>query len=623
MKFKKDFDVIVVGGGHAGTEAALAAARCGARTLLLSQNIETLGQMSCNPAIGGIGKGHLVKEIDALGGIMAKAIDLGGIQFRTLNASKGPAVRATRAQADRILYKQAVRSTLENQPNLALFQQTVADLIVVGNKVVGVKTQMGLDFMAKAVVLTTGTFLGGKIHIGLENYSGGRAGDAASIALADRLRELPFRIDRLKTGTPPRIDGRTIDFRKLEEQHGDNPVPVFSFMGKREQHPRQIPCHITRTNNKTHDIIRAGLDRSPLYSGIIEGIGPRYCPSIEDKIVRFADRESHQIFVEPEGLDTHEIYPNGISTSLPFDVQYDFVRSMLGFENAEIVRPGYAIEYDFFDPRDLKMSLETKHMDALFFAGQVNGTTGYEEAAAQGLIAGLNAARLVMGLESWCPGRDEAYIGVMIDDLITRGTQEPYRMFTSRAEYRLLLREDNADLRLTEKGRELGLVDDERWQAFETKRAAISGLQNDLKKKWVRADSEQALQVEEIWGKPLLKEASLMELLRRPEVDVDRLLSFLEGGEAITEQVGEQVEIQAKYAGYIVRQQTDIDKALRYDHLRLPDTLDYSGVPGLSNEVSQKLKAQRPETLGQASRIPGMTPAAISLLLVYLKKKSA
>ena len=623
MKFKKDFDVIVVGGGHAGTEAALASARCGARTLLLSQNIETLGQMSCNPAIGGIGKGHLVKEIDALGGIMAKAIDLGGIQFRTLNGSKGPAVRATRAQADRMLYKQAVRSTLENQPNLALFQQTVADLIVVGNKVVGVKTQMGLDFMAKAVVLTTGTFLGGKIHIGLENYSGGRAGDAASIALADRLRELPFRIDRLKTGTPPRIDGRTIDFSKLEEQHGDTPVPVFSFMGKREQHPRQIPCHITRTNNKTHDIIRAGLDRSPLYSGIIEGIGPRYCPSIEDKIVRFADRESHQIFVEPEGLDTHEIYPNGISTSLPFDVQYDFVRSMLGFENAEIVRPGYAIEYDFFDPRDLKMSLETKHMAALFFAGQVNGTTGYEEAAAQGLIAGLNAARLVMGLESWCPGRDEAYIGVMIDDLITRGTQEPYRMFTSRAEYRLLLREDNADLRLTEKGRELGLVDDERWQAFETKRASVSNLQDDLKKKWVRADSEEALQVEKIWGKPLLKEASLMELLRRPEVDVERLLSFLEGGESITEQVGEQVEIQAKYAGYIVRQQTDIDKALRYDHLRLPDALDYSGVPGLSNEVSQKLKAQRPETLGQASRIPGMTPAAISLLLVYLKKKSA
>ncbi len=623
MKFKKDFDVIVVGGGHAGTEAALASARSGARTLLLSQNIETLGQMSCNPAIGGIGKGHLVKEIDALGGVMAKAIDLGGIQFRTLNASKGPAVRATRAQADRKLYKQAVRFTLENQPNLALFQQTVSDLIVSGNKVVGVKTQMGLDFMSQAVVLTTGTFLGGKIHIGLENYSGGRAGDPASVALADRLRELPFRIDRLKTGTPPRIDGRTIDFSKLEEQHGDTPVPVFSFMGKREQHPRQIPCYITRTNTKTHDIIRSGLDRSPLYSGIIEGIGPRYCPSIEDKIVRFADRDTHQIFVEPEGLDTHEIYPNGISTSLPFDVQYEFVRSMLGFENAEIVRPGYAIEYDFFDPRDLKMSLETKHMDGLFFAGQVNGTTGYEEAAAQGLIAGLNAARLVKGLESWCPARDEAYIGVMIDDLITCGTQEPYRMFTSRAEYRLLLREDNADLRLTEKGRELGLVDDERWQAFETKRHSIGTLQEDLKKKWIRAETEEATQVAEIWGKPLLKEANLMELLRRPEVDVQRLLSFLEGGDTIDEQVGEQVEIQAKYAGYIVRQQTEIDKALRYDHLRLPEEFDYTGVPGLSNEVSQKLKAQRPETLGQASRIPGMTPAAISLLLVYLKKKSA
>ncbi|MGZ8153328.1 MAG: tRNA uridine-5-carboxymethylaminomethyl(34) synthesis enzyme MnmG [Methylovulum sp.] len=623
MKFKKDFDVIVVGGGHAGTEAALAAARCGARTLLLTQNIETLGQMSCNPAIGGIGKGHLVKEIDALGGMMAKAIDLGGIQFRTLNASKGPAVRATRAQADRQLYKKAIRFALENEPNLALFQQTVADLIVEGTKVVGVKTQMGLDFMAKAVVLTTGTFLGGKIHIGLENYSGGRAGDPASIALADRLRELPFRIDRLKTGTPPRIDGRTIDFSKLEEQHGDTPVPVFSFMGKREHHPRQIPCHITRTNSKTHDIIRAGLDRSPLYSGVIEGIGPRYCPSIEDKIVRFADRDTHQIFVEPEGLDTHEIYPNGISTSLPFDVQYEFVRSMPGFENAEIVRPGYAIEYDFFDPRDLKMSLETKHMGSLFFAGQVNGTTGYEEAAAQGLIAGLNAARLVQGLESWCPGRDEAYMGVMIDDLITRGTQEPYRMFTSRAEYRLLLREDNADLRLTEKGRELGLVDDERWRAFETKREAIGELQRGLKKQWIRVDSEESARVEEIWGKPLLKEANLMELLRRPEVDVQGLLAFLESAEDIAEQVAEQVEIQAKYAGYIVRQQTEIDKALRYDHLRLPDTLDYRGVPGLSNEVSQKLTAQRPETLGQASRIPGMTPAAVSLLLIYLKKKTA
>ncbi|CAD6872152.1 tRNA uridine-5-carboxymethylaminomethyl(34) synthesis enzyme MnmG [Methylomonas sp. EbB] len=622
VKFQKDFDVIVVGGGHAGTEAALAAARSGAQTLLLSQNIETLGQMSCNPAIGGIGKGHLVKEVDALGGIMAQAIDKGGIQFRILNASKGPAVRATRAQADRMLYKQAVRTALENQPNLALFQQTVSDLLVEGERVVGVKTQMGLEFNARAVVLTAGTFLAGRIHIGLENYSGGRAGDAASIALAERLRELPFRIGRLKTGTPARIDGRTIDYSSLQEQHGDTPLPVFSFMGSREQHPRQICCHITRTNQETHDIIRSGLDRSPMYSGIIEGVGPRYCPSIEDKVVRFADRDSHQVFVEPEGLTTNEVYPNGISTSLPFDIQYRFIRTMLGFENAEIVRPGYAIEYDFFDPRDLKTSLETKHMNALFFAGQVNGTTGYEEAAAQGLIAGLNAARLAKGLESWCPGREEAYIGVMIDDLITRGTAEPYRMFTSRAEYRLQLREDNADLRLTEQGRELGLVDDARWQRFEEKREAIANLQGKLAKKWIRTESDEAALAEELWGKKLLKEASLMEMLRRPEVDVENLLRFSDETE-VDEQVAEQVAIQAKYAGYIDRQQTEINRTQRYEHLKLPENVDYSLVSGLSNEVSEKLKKQRPETLGQASRIPGITPAAISLLLVHLKKKSA
>ncbi|MCF7972125.1 MAG: tRNA uridine-5-carboxymethylaminomethyl(34) synthesis enzyme MnmG [Methylococcaceae bacterium] len=620
MKFPKEFDVIVIGGGHSGTEAALAAARTGAKTLLLTQSIDTLGQMSCNPAVGGIGKGHLVKEVDALGGVMARAIDHAGIHFRTLNASKGPAVRATRAQADRELYKTFIRDALENQQNLMLFQQMVSDLVVEGEKVVGVKTQMGLQFKAKSVVLTTGTFLGGKIHIGLENYAGGRAGDAASIALADRLRELPFNIDRLKTGTPPRIDGRTIDFSRLEQQHGDTPVPVFSFMGLASQHPRQVPCYITRTNERTHDIIRGGLDRSPLYAGEIEGVGPRYCPSIEDKVVRFAERASHQIFIEPEGLNTNEYYPNGISTSLPFDVQYAFVRSMLGFEQAEIVRPGYAIEYDFFDPRDLKTSLETKHMQGLFFAGQINGTTGYEEAAAQGLIAGLNAARKAQGKDSWCPARDEAYIGVMIDDLISLGTKEPYRMFTSRAEYRLLLREDNADLRLTEKGRELNLVSDERWQSFIDKRESIAKLQTELSAKWVRRDSSEAVRVAEVWGKSLIKEASLMELLRRPEVDIVQLMEFADT-QGLDGSVLQQVEVQAKYAGYIDRQQQDIDKAKRYNHLEIVVDFDYSLVPGLSNEVREKLAKQRPETLGLASRIPGITPAAISLLLIYMKKQ--
>ncbi|NOQ13490.1 MAG: tRNA uridine-5-carboxymethylaminomethyl(34) synthesis enzyme MnmG [Methyloprofundus sp.] len=621
MEFTKEFDVIVIGGGHAGTEAALAAARAGAQTLLLTQSIDTLGQMSCNPAIGGIGKGHLVKEVDALGGVMARAIDHAGIHFRILNASKGPAVRATRGQADRELYKKFIRSTLENQQNLMLFQQVVSDLLVEGETVIGVKTQMGLQFRAKSVVLTAGTFLGGRIHIGLENYTGGRAGDAASIALAERLRELPFNVSRLKTGTPPRIDGRTIDFSQLEQQHGDTPVPVFSFMGNAGQHPEQIPCYITRTNEQTHDIIRGGLDRSPMYAGEIEGVGPRYCPSIEDKVVRFAERTSHQIFIEPEGLNTNEYYPNGISTSLPFDVQYQFVRSMLGFEQAEIVRPGYAIEYDFFDPRDLKTSLETKYMQGLFFAGQINGTTGYEEAAAQGLIAGLNAARKAQDKEAWCPGRDQAYIGVMIDDLIANGTTEPYRMFTSRAEYRLLLREDNADLRLTEKGHELGLVNEQQWRFFNDKRESIAQLKNKLSATWVRKDSQEAKRVAEVWGKPLTKEASLMDLLRRPEVDIVQLMDFTDEAD-VAEQVAQQVEIQAKYAGYIERQQQDIDKAKRYDHLKIPRDLDFNLVKGLSNEVREKFIRQRPETLGLASRIPGITPAAISLLLIYMKKKN-
>ncbi len=621
MEFSKEFDVIVIGGGHAGTEAAMAAARSGAQTLLLTQSIDTLGQMSCNPAVGGIGKGHLVKEVDALGGVMARAIDHAGIHFRILNASKGPAVRATRGQADRELYKRFIRNTLENQQNLMLFQQVVSDLLVEAEAVVGVQTQMGLQFRAKSVVLTAGTFLGGRIHIGLESYTGGRAGDAASIALADRLRELPFKVGRLKTGTPPRIDGRTIDFSQLERQHGDTPVPVFSFMGRASQHPKQIPCYITRTNQQTHDIIRAGLDRSPMYAGEIEGVGPRYCPSIEDKVVRFAERDSHQIFIEPEGLSTNEYYPNGISTSLPFDVQYQFVRSMQGFEQAEIVRPGYAIEYDFFDPKDLKTSLETKYIQGLFFAGQINGTTGYEEAAAQGLIAGLNAARKAQDKESWCPGRDEAYIGVMIDDLIVNGTIEPYRMFTSRAEYRLLLREDNADLRLTEKGRELQLVDDQQWQFFNEKRDSIVDTQNALKAKWIRKGSEEAKRVADVWGKPLTKEVSLMDLLRRPEVDIARLMDFTDGLD-VTKQVAQQVEIQAKYAGYIERQQLDIDKAKRYDHLKIPDELDFNLIKGLSNEVREKFINQRPETLGLASRIPGVTPAAMSLLLIYMKKKN-
>jgi len=621
MEHPKKFDVIVVGGGHAGTEAALAAARTGASTLLLTQNIETLGQMSCNPAIGGIGKGHLVKEVDAMGGVMAKATDVSGIQFRTLNSSKGPAVRATRAQADRLLYKHAVREVLENQPNLSLFQQTVSDLIVEQDRVAGVVTQMGLKFVAPTVVLTVGTFLGGRIHIGLENYEGGRAGDAPSNALSERLRALPFTVDRLKTGTPPRIDGRTIDFSVMEEQPGDTPMPVFSFSGSVADHPRQISCYITRTSEQGHDIIRSGLDRSPMYTGVIEGVGPRYCPSIEDKVMRFADKNSHQIFVEPEGLTTTEVYPNGISTSLPFDIQYAFIQSIKGFENAHIMRPGYAIEYDFFDPRGLKSSLETKHMAGLFFAGQINGTTGYEEAAAQGLIAGLNAARQVKGLNSWCPRRDEAYIGVMIDDLVTNGTLEPYRMFTSRAEYRLLLREDNADLRLTEKAYEMGLVGEQQWQAFSIKRDAIELEQARLKSSWLQPKTLATRQADEFLKKPLQREASLLDLLRRPEVSYDNIAE-LDGLQSSVQDplVRQQVEIQAKYAGYIERQQTEIARAQRYETFNLPIAFDYQTVPGLSSEVIEKLNRHKPETLGQAGRIQGVTPAAISLLLVHLKK---